>query len=218
MWRITRQGYGLNAVLRNRGVIANVADRYAIYPAVLAAVIDWESSAIERTFLNNAIYTNGTNNILLDLDLWKYLVTGETSIGIGQVRIDRALYLERKGIVQKPANELIYVTPRGDIITVPRGIEIAIGMSISEPLAIEYAAANLADIQRVISDNSQGLNLGVNEAIVLTIVGYNKGQEMIQEALILAMECDSDQLTRLLNDEYYVRQVGTRYDFWKGIF
>jgi len=210
------QVYGLAAVVRNLDTILDAAGRYDLDPALLAAVIDWESNAIERVLANHMLLTKDETAFLYDLDLWKYIFTSESSVGIGQVRIDRALYLEKGHTVDLPTPQLwfpLFFNRQFRVVRLERGLEIALGMSVSEPIAIEYTAANLKDIQNIIERS--GLTITEGEISRLAIVAYNKGQEMIQRTLAAVTDCPD--LENILADGYLTNQVGPLYDRWSSM-
>jgi hypothetical protein len=223
-----RKTYSHNSLMRmlaNLPVIISAASRYGIDRNLLAAVVYWETSAAERLpknviqawsvtvasispLLGIITYAAG-GHPLVDLDVWQYGLTGEASMGIGQVRVGRAIGLEAvPGGVQRPAPDLPLVSNRRH--------EIAAAMTFSSQTGIEYTAANLRDIQNTVNRQSQGIGLTQEQKIALVIVGYNEGQEAVSAALQIAQTGDFSVLEALLSRPYLRDQVGPIYSFLAG--
>jgi hypothetical protein len=126
------------------------------------------------------------------------------------------LYLEKGHTVDLPTPQLwfpLFFNRQFRVVRLERGLEIALGMSVSEPIAIEYTAANLKDIQNIIERS--GLTITEGEISRLAIVAYNKGQEMIQRTLAAVTDCPD--LENILADGYLTNQVGPLYDRWSSM-
>ncbi|NIN70020.1 MAG: hypothetical protein GTO63_36130, partial [Anaerolineae bacterium] len=96
---VTGPLFGLRTVVLNRPIIVHYASLYNVDPALVASIVYWESDAIERLALNavgllpfwarSPVMTCSYN-----ADLWQSLLVRDASIGIGQVYVWRAKYLE----------------------------------------------------------------------------------------------------------------------------
>jgi RHS repeat-associated protein len=186
----TNPMFGGRNVARNAAAIGLYAYRYQVDPAMLASIVYYESDAIER------LPNNITGSGLLDFDLWKFLLTGNSSIGIGQVRIDTAINLERIGLVSTtPSLPLVGNRPL-----------VALRLSHNGE-NIRYVAANLQDIQNGVKENSDGLGLTADQMRTLTIQGYNVGRQEIVDTLVAARAGDRSALAFYLSTWSYAADV-----------
>jgi RHS repeat-associated protein len=187
---VTNPMLGGRNVARNAAAIGLYAYRYQVDPVMLASIVYYESDAIER------LPNNITGSGLLDFDLWKFVLTGNSSIGLGQVRIDTAINLERIGLVS--------TTPSLPFV----GNRSLVALRLSHNGEnIRYVAANLRDIQNGVKENSDGLGLTEDQMWTLTIQGYNVGRQEIVDTLVAARAGDRNALAFYLNTWGYATDV-----------
>ncbi len=142
-------------------------------------------------------------------DLLKFLLTGEASIGLGQVRVDTALKLEEAGLIRPATLSL----PFGDEFS--RRLLLALRLTQGSE-NIRYIAANLADIQQAVEKNAAELDLSSKERITLTIVGYNVGRKEILRALEEARKGDREALEDYLVWPYARQEILPIYSVFRS--
>lgn len=189
--RVTGPIFGQLNVIDNMMYILYWSSQYRVDPSLVAAIIYYESDAIERIGLNITGYP------WMDADLWKYVLTGEASIGVGQVRVDTAMKLETKNLV-------IPYTP--NVLLIGRRGAIALRLSV-DPANIQYIAANISDIQTTVHRYAADLNLTTEQQRVLIINSYNVGKENIEKALIEAQQGSPQALSDYLAWPYAHRGI-----------
>ena len=210
---VTGPVFGGRSVVLNAPAILHHANAYGVDPALLAAIVYWESDAIERLPLNIAsvlpFWSRSRLRTCVDLDLWQFLLAGDASIGIGQTFVWRAKYLEDETGIVSP------ITPQAPILG--REALLALRLTVDSE-SIRYVAANLADLQRIADEeDAQGLGLSDSDARVLMLAGYNAGQESIRTALRTAWDGDRRALDAMLRSRYAALEVGPIYDRLKEL-
>lgn len=207
----TSQVFGCRNVAFNLPAIAFYAHEYQVDPAMLAAIVFYESDAAERipTNLLGGRPMNPVLPIVSDLDLWQFQVAGVSSIGVGQMRTDTA-----RGLEEEP-NLIRITTP--SLPYVGKDPLLALRLKIDAE-NVRYVAANLALIQRRVDENSIGLNLTEDQKAMLVLTGYNVGRDEIVRALQAAQGGDRRALQFYLEYIYGERDVGPiyRYFRWGG--
>jgi len=198
---ITGPYFGARNVLFSLPTIYHFARQYEVDPALIAAIVYYESDAIERLFTNLSL------SPAFDLDLWKFMLTGEASIGMGQVRVKTAIELERNELIQP-------ITPDWPLIG-RRGL-VALRLAIPSE-NIGYVAANLAYIREGIQQNIGDLELSEEEQIVLTMVGYNIGREAIIQALQEAQRGQPQALKDYLSWPYAQCNILPFYNLFRRV-
>jgi hypothetical protein len=178
------------------------AYQYKVDPKLVMAIVYYESDAAERLLLNI------TGSPTSDFDLWRFLFTGEASIGLGQIRVDTALALEKAGLIEP-------VTP-----SLPFGGEASRRLLLALRLTqggenVRYIVANLAYLQKSVEENAAGLNLSTEEKMVLTIVGYNVGHAEIIRALKEARQGNREALEDYLNWPYAQQEILPVYSLFR---
>jgi hypothetical protein len=207
----TGQIFGCRNVALNLPPIAFYAYQYQVDPAMIAAIVYYESDAFERipTNLLFNVPMNPMLSIVSDLDLWQFQMAGVSSIGVGQMRTDTARGLEEESGLIRITTPTLPLLGKDPLIALRLKIDAE---------NIQYIAANLAFIQRRVNENSSGLNLTEDQKAMLVLTGYNVGREEIVRALQDAQHGDRRALQFYLGYIYGQRDVGPIYHYfrWSG--